>query len=83
MSGGKPSKEDAFNALNQVPKWPLYVHVMAAVTCLGCSAVYHLFMCHSCSAYTILTKFDFAGIALLISGSMFPYTYYAFPCEKV
>ena len=51
--------------------------------CLGCSALYHLFMCQDMFCYHFFARLDFAGIVMLIMGSVFPLTYYSFACSEV
>ena len=52
-----------------------------AIICLGMSALYHTFSCHSQRVGRIFSKLDYCGIALLITGSFVPWVYYGFYCD--
>lgn len=66
--------------MNYVSRWPLFAHMLSAVFCLGCSAIYHLFFVYSEKACTWLAKLDYAGISILILGSTMPSINYNFAC---
>ena len=76
--------EDAVAA--QLPptaaRWPLFVFLAGACTCLFLSSVCHLFSCVS-AVSSWLWRLDYAGIATLIACSFFPPVYYTFHCEVV
>ncbi|KAI9345011.1 hemolysin-III related-domain-containing protein [Obelidium mucronatum] len=55
--------------------------LVSAIACMGLSAAFHTFHCHSFSVSKVWNKLDFAGIAGLIAGSNIPFIYYAFYCE--
>ena len=67
--------------LNYTPRWPLVVHALSAVFCLGASALYHLFQIHSKKINSILSRLDYGGISILIMGSSYPPIFYEFCCE--
>ena len=67
--------------LNDVPRWPLVVHLLSAVFCLGSSTIYHLCHVKSRTLYKYLLRLDYGGICILIMGSSYPIMYYAFACE--
>lgn len=67
---------------DNIPKWPIYVFIFSAVFCLGSSTVFHLMYVHSQKLYFLLSRLDYAGIAILIAGSFYPLIYYGFYCEK-
>ena len=54
---------------------------LAAMICLSCSAMFHLFSNHSQSVYYIFSRLDYSGIAILITGSSIPACYYGFYCS--
>jgi adiponectin receptor len=58
----------------------LEVYISCATICLLLSAVFHWLCCCSEEANSTLLKMDFAGIALLITGSYVPGIYYGFHC---
>lgn len=64
-----------------VKKWPLFVFLFGAVSCLSMSAYFHLFWVQSKEISEILARLDYAGISLLIAGSCFPLYYYSFFCD--
>jgi len=64
----------------QVTRWPLYVFFGGAMTCLLASSVCHLFGCCSQHVASIIWRFDYVGIAVLIVTSYFPPVYYGFLC---
>ncbi|CAI5742303.1 unnamed protein product [Hyaloperonospora brassicae] len=66
---------------HDVPRWPLFVFLASAVICLSCSATFHLMFVVSRSAYTLLSRLDYAGITILIAGSFYPMIYYSFYCH--
>ncbi|KAJ2006909.1 hypothetical protein GGI04_001444 [Coemansia thaxteri] len=59
----------------------LYVFLVAAVACLGISAVYHTVTCHSHSVQRTYNRCDYVGIVLLIVGSCVPVFCYMFYCH--
>ena len=67
-----------YQSQNQVPIWPLIVHCLAAFIQMGASFQFHLFNCQSCHAFSRLQKFDYAGIALMIAGTVTAPFYYGF-----
>ncbi|KXZ46942.1 hypothetical protein GPECTOR_39g436 [Gonium pectorale] len=64
-----------------VPRWPVYVFMAGAMTCLLTSAVCHLFGCCSKHVAQMIWRFDYAGIAILIVASFYPPVYYSFLCQ--
>lgn len=68
---GKPI-EDVDEYLNYVSRWPLFIHMLSAVICLGLSTVFHLFFVYSPEACSWLAKLDYTGITILIFGSSVP-----------
>ncbi|ORY39605.1 pPR-type GPCR protein [Rhizoclosmatium globosum] len=55
--------------------------MVSAIACMGLSAAFHTFHCHSFKVSKAWNKLDFAGIAGLIAGSNIPFIYYGFYCE--
>ena len=72
----------ASHALHKVSRWPLFVFITSAMICLGMSALYHLFNAHSYHLYKLMSRFDYAGISLLICGSFYPPIYYMYFCRQ-
>ncbi|CAI5742709.1 unnamed protein product [Peronospora destructor] len=66
---------------HDVPRWPIFAFMASAVICLTCSAVFHLMFVVSRSAFTFLSRLDYAGITILIAGSFYPMIYYSFYCH--
>jgi adiponectin receptor len=82
----KLGKEEDINIyFNRSPKklrrWPLFIFLISAILCLTFSAVYHLIGCVSKTYHEVLSRFDYGGISLLVTGSCFPPYYYFFYCE--
>eukprot|EP00891_Asterochloris_glomerata_P007907 jgi/Astpho2/7907/e_gw1.00118.28.1_t len=63
-----------------VPCRPVYVFTAGAMVCLFTSSVCHLFGCCATHIATVIWRFDYAGIAVLIVCSFFPPVYYGFMC---
>ncbi|CEG81133.1 hypothetical protein RMATCC62417_15367 [Rhizopus microsporus] len=59
-----------------------FVFVAGALTCLGFSASFHCFSCHSEKVAATWNRCDYAGITTLIVGSFFPMIYYGFHCHQ-
>ena len=70
------------NKFRNVPKWPILIQLLSALLCLSCSTVYHLFSAYSYKVDNVLSRFDYAGISVLIAGSCFPPYYYMFYCSN-
>eukprot|EP00347_Sterkiella_histriomuscorum_P005560 403356144 len=66
-----------------VTKIPLFLHIGGAISCLGLSAIFHLFKDHSQHMGEFLVRLDYAGISLMIAGSNMPPLYYSFICKPV
>lgn len=78
-------REKNINLTEQAKKlkrWPLFIFLVSAILCLFFSALYHLMSCVSPIYHEILSRFDYGGISLLITGSCFPPYYYYFYCES-
>ncbi|XP_068648359.1 heptahelical transmembrane protein ADIPOR2-like [Aristolochia californica] len=61
-----------------VPRWPWFVFLGGAMTCLACSSLSHLLACHSKRLNLFFWRLDYAGISFMIVASFFPPIYYAF-----
>ena len=62
----------------KLARWPLYIIILGAILCLSFSATFHLFGLMNAKYANILSRFDYGGISLLISGSCYPPYYYFF-----
>jgi len=62
---------------------PLILHMLAAITCLALSSIFHLFSCHCEKSHTILSRLDYGGIVILIGGSTIPPYIYQFYCGEL
>mmetsp|Transcript_27326 Transcript_27326/g.36561 ORF Transcript_27326/g.36561 Transcript_27326/m.36561 type:complete len:116 (+) Transcript_27326:1013-1360(+) len=65
-----------------VPRWPLLVHLFAAIFQMTASSYYHLFLCESKERANFLQCMDFCGICIMICGSTTSPFYYGFMCEE-
>ncbi|KAI9092127.1 hemolysin-III related-domain-containing protein [Phlyctochytrium arcticum] len=67
-------------------KWSDYVviaiFIAASILCLGLSATFHTFICHSRSVCIAWNKADYVGIIFQICGSSVPAIFYAFYCNR-
>ena len=73
-----------FNAAKiqkKIRRWPIFIMLLSAILCLAFSAIFHMLSPMSKKVCTILSRFDYAGISLLIAGSCFPPNFYFFNCE--
>ena len=61
----------------------LFCFLLAAMICLSCSALFHLFSNHSQTVYRLFSRLDYSGIAILITGSSIPAYYYGFYCSSI
>ncbi|KAI9501867.1 putative hemolysin-III channel protein Izh2 [Coemansia spiralis] len=59
----------------------LYAFLIAAVGCMGLSALYHTVTCHSPRVHNTYSKCDYIGIVFLIVGSCVPIFCYMFYCH--
>ena len=86
LSFGKNKDINIYNSNIRFPKklsrWPIFIFLISAFLCLTLSATFHLIGCVSKTYYKILSRFDYGGISLLVTGSCFPPYYYFFYCEK-
>lgn len=57
------------------------VFFISAQMCLGCSTLFHTLNCHSKPVRAIFHRLDYAGIVILIVGSVIPWLYYGFYCQ--
>ena len=67
----------------ELARWPLFVIIFSAITCLSFSTIFHLFGTINEKYNNILNRFDYGGISLLISGSCYPPYYYFFYYDKI
>jgi adiponectin receptor len=66
---------------HSVHRWPIFVFLATAVFCLGCSTIFHSCNCMPEGISKLLRRIDYAGISILITGSVFPITVYGFYCQ--
>ncbi|GAA5949581.1 hypothetical protein JCM3765_002712 [Sporobolomyces pararoseus] len=57
------------------------VFLVSAAICLGLSALFHTFVCHSMEVAHSWNRMDYIGIVILISGTFVPATRYGFFCD--
>uniref|UniRef100_A0A1I8FWE0 HlyIII-domain-containing protein n=1 Tax=Macrostomum lignano TaxID=282301 RepID=A0A1I8FWE0_9PLAT len=58
------------------------VSYFSSAVCLSMSAAFHTFCCHSASVSSLMNKLDYAGIAVMITGSFVTWVYYDFYCRR-
>ena len=61
--------------------WPLFIFLISAIFCLFFSTTLHLVGNISVNFHRILSRLDYGGICLLITGSCYPPYYYFLYCE--
>lgn len=61
----------------------IFLFFLGAMTCLFCSTIFHMLGNHSQAAHAILSRCDYTGIAILITGSSIPCYYYFFYCRQL
>ena len=62
-------------------RWPLIIFLISAILCLSFSSFFHLVGNISPQVHRILSRFDYGGISLLITGSCYPPYFYFFYCD--
>ena len=62
-------------------RWPLIIFLISAILCLSFSSFFHLVGNISPQVHRILSRFDYGGISLLITGSCYPPYIYYFYCD--
>lgn len=91
-AAGVPEQADVHSHLVQAlsgvltwptARWPTYVYMGGAMTCLLLSAVCHLLGCCQKHISQFVWRLDYAGIATLIVTSFYPPVYYGFMCHRV
>ncbi|KAI9117688.1 hypothetical protein K1719_011854 [Acacia pycnantha] len=65
----------------QIPRWPWFVFLGGAMTCLICSSLSHLFACHSKHFNFFFWRLDYTGISIMIVSSFYAPIYYVFFCN--
>lgn len=84
ISFGKYKLDENLNSLRPVKKlrtWPIFIFLISAIFCLLFSTTLHLIGNISINFHRILSRFDYGGVCLLITGSCYPPYYYFFYCE--
>ena len=76
------SKDELNDATRYVPRWPLFVHLAAAIWMMSASAYYHIFYCENAERRALLRCFDYSGICIMIGGSTTAPFYYGFMCDE-
>jgi len=61
----------------------MLVYLAVALAMLGCSTVFHTFLCCGPSAFALVHSLDYIGIVFMISGSMIPLAWYGFICSPL
>lgn len=69
--------------LASIHRWPVYLFMLGAMSCMLISSTCHLFACCSEHVSIIMWRIDYTGIALLIVSSFYPPIYYGFLCHPL
>ena len=76
------TEEELEKSVYYIPRWPLFLQLVASICLMCASCAYHQFMCVSHAHQVCLLQMDLAGICCMIMGSAVPPIYYAFVCEE-
>lgn len=79
----QPDTLDEEALIQHVPRWPLYIAALSAIAMYSFSAYYHNGCCKGQDTKDFLLRFDYVGIAVMISGSSVPPFYYTMMCEPL
>lgn len=78
--------KDIYLNITRSPKklrrWPIFIFLISAIFCLSSSSIFHLIGNISPPFHRILSRFDYGGVCLLITGSCYPPIYYYFYYES-
>ena len=66
-----------------ITRWPFFLFLLGAMTCMLTSSVCHLLGCQSKEVNSLVWRFDYAGIAALVATSFYPPVYYGFLCDPL
>ncbi|KAJ6818571.1 heptahelical transmembrane protein ADIPOR1-like [Iris pallida] len=77
------SSSGAAAAGARAARWPFFVFLAGSMFCLLTSSLCHLLCCHSRRLNVLLSRLDYAGIAVMIVCSFFPPIYYIFQCTPL
>jgi adiponectin receptor len=80
IAGFSLALEFQIEEVNLIERILMGVYITSAALCMLLSTIYHWFGCLSENHYFALLSLDLTGIAVLIAGSYFPASYYAFYC---
>jgi channel protein (hemolysin III family) len=72
---------DEKRRIKNLKRWPLFVFIISAILCLSFSSIFHLIGNISIPFHRVLSRFDYGGVCLLITGSVYPPIYYFFYYE--
>ena len=75
------TEKEVEKAIYYIPRWPLLIHLAAAIFQMFASAFFHQFQCISAEGMFTLFKVDLLGISIMITGSAVSPIYYSFMCE--
>ena len=75
-------KGEAEKAIYYIPRWPLFIHLVASIIQMGASGAFHLFQCMNAKTMDDLFKVDLIGIGVMISGSAVAPIYYTYMCDN-
>lgn len=73
--------EDMINK-ERIGRWPLFISITSGFICMGFSTIFHWFGAYGKKLSNFLSRFDYAGIAILIAGSCYPPYYFFYYCQK-
>ena len=83
MTQNEDRSLNADTLFNHVSLAPMRLMFLSAFVCLSLSATFHLYSAMSAKAHSFLSRLDYAGISVLIFGSVVPVYWYGFACEEV
>lgn len=72
----------SYSLSTHVSRWPMFIFLLSALTCLSASVVFHWFQILDRAWFSFLARMDYVGIAVLICGSNIPILAYGFHCRS-
>lgn len=58
------------------------IHMFGSLIMFSSSTIYHLYNCHSKHTQCKLTKYDYAGVSVMIASSVYPPYVYGLMCDQ-
>jgi adiponectin receptor len=66
---------------HEAPRWPHVLYIIGSLYVLAVSTTAHLLCCMGRKAYTMVWKFDYSAIAVVMWSMYVPWCWYIFACD--